>query len=525
MRFQYYLKKQIIRMALISLSITFLLFYLLAYFFNQYSQKQRLYQNNIMVEKNLDDIYQSFSYSINELHNMHNSSIESIYPYFYKIRRHFNVNLDLLIYNAKNELIFGNSQDLIYNFKPYLSLLTQYFSKNNNFFTNLRINNENFLIYINIIGNKKYLFFLSESDIKSLLHSDLSLIITDKYHQVIYANQYDFIDHLNYFSLPTKSNFIFVSKIIKNNFICTTYIRKQNLLDMSYLAIILIFTGSFLTLFLHLYSKKISAKSVSSLNLLITEMEKIKNKKYDYIQSINTDDEFEDIAKEINKLLKNVHSLNEKNNELSALNKEIEMKQLESQFNPHFLYNTLETIRYCIYVDKQQAADLILKLTSILRYSINHQEEIVPLQRDISYIENYLQICKIRFQDRFTYMLKIQEECRNIHIPKLILQPIIENSIRHNFKTKSKLSIWITMEVVNKHLIIEVEDDGDGIKAEMMHELNQHNIHSVHIGLNNVYRRLQLHFDKNFQFNIYSHIGIGTKVSLSIPILKEVNNV
>ena len=78
---------------------------------------------------------------------------------------------------------------------------------------------------------------------------------------------------------------------------------------------------------------------------------------------------------------------------------------------------------------------------------------------------------------------------------------------------------------MNKHLIIEVEDDGDGIKAEMMHELNQHNIHSVHIGLNNVYRRLQLHFDKNFQFNIYSHIGIGTKVSLSIPILKEVNNV
>lgn len=522
MRFQQYLKSQIIKIALVTLSISLLVFYTSLYFYNQHYHQTRLQQNNAQIEERFRDLEKSLSYYHQQYFQLESYPAQAIYPLFYKMNRNLNQHLDVLIYQ-ENTLIFSSQSTLASRLSSYLSILFSHLDTEGKGKLNVHLQEENVLLHCESKGPVKTIFVVHEEDLLTFLHSKLSFALVDSYNQVLCASPKEFVNYLNRFEIPKDSLYVFQKKNV-DSFSIYSYAYHQTMFEMKWIGFILLFAGGFLTLFLNLYSKKVSEKSASSLQLLLEEMNQVKQEKHPFIQDIHTEDEFEDLAKEMNLLLESVKGLNEKNTELLELNKLIEMKQLESQFNPHFLYNTLETIRYCVYVNPNQADDLILKLTRILRYSINPQEDRVPLEKDIAYIENYLEICKVRFQGHFDYTLKIQEECRLILLPKLILQPVIENSIKHNFKTKTNLSIWVTMEVIQNRLVIEVEDNGDGIKESMIQELNQHDPQSRHIGLNNVYRRLQLYYSNEFQFHIYSRLGIGTKVSISIPV-QEVNHV
>ena len=140
-------------------------------------------------------------------------------------------------------------------------------------------------------------------------------------------------------------------------------------------------------------------------------------------------------------------------------------------------------------------------------------------------MKNYLEICKVRYQERFNYTIKTDERCLNLYVPKLIYQPLIENSIKHNFKNKDKLSIWVTTEIIDNKLHIEVEDDGDGMSDEYLNNLNsilsQETNSTLHIGLYNVYKRLKLKYNDNFRFDIFSKLNIGTRIIIVIPVNTE----
>lgn len=224
----------------------------------------------------------------------------------------------------------------------------------------------------------------------------------------------------------------------------------------------------------------------------------------------------------------NTRILREKNLELSK--RSAQLSSLQQQINPHFLYNTLDTIRGQAQVYKQHSiAQMALSLSKIFRYSINNSSNLVPIHSETEIINDYLYIQNIRFSNKFEIIYEIDPDVENMHIPKMTLQPLVENSIHHGLEQKSGTSkITIKAYRTSSNLILSVIDNGIGIAPEHLLEINQalqnsnspitkkEKNHSV--GLSNINARIQLIFEGHSTMTIYSIEGIGTTVQITIPI-------
>ena len=125
---------------------------------------------------------------------------------------------------------------------------------------------------------------------------------------------------------------------------------------------------------------------------------------------INTGDEFETLANQYNIMLNRLSELLQRNDELSDIRRMIEVKQLQSQFHPHFIFNVLETLRYAIVVDSEKAQQIVLILSRLLRYSIRNDGQTVPLKDDLNHVTDYLKLQQIRFNERLSYSVNVSEE-------------------------------------------------------------------------------------------------------------------
>lgn len=261
---------------------------------------------------------------------------------------------------------------------------------------------------------------------------------------------------------------------------------------------------------------KISAINAKSISYLMKEIQYIAQGHPEHKVLVHTRDEFDAVADGINHMIDKLQLLNEKNMELKFQNKVSEIKQLDAQFNPHFLYNTLETIRYGIIIDPAKASDMIIQLTSILRYSISNERNTVQFYEDMEYLKEYLDILSYRFKENFMYELAIEECCYDIIVPKLIIQPLIENAVKYGFQKKKQLHVILRAKIIKRRFILMVEDDGNGMNAEQVHILNTLLLNpqneSDHHGLYNVYRRLQLMYGEESKLWIDSEEGVGTRI-------------
>jgi len=203
------------------------------------------------------------------------------------------------------------------------------------------------------------------------------------------------------------------------------------------------------------------------------------------------------------KLMENSYSLNE-----------ARLAVLSSQINPHFLFNTLNTIASAIRLKPNIARDIVFKLSEILRYVLKTENDFKPLQDELIFIENYLSIENIRFgEQRLNFKFEIENTCKEFLIPTMILQPIVENAIKHglNSITNKKGLLIIKAKFNNDAIEINIVDNGKGFE-----NINS-DIYKKGIGLSNVKARLALLFGKKANINIISNINEGTIVSLIIP--------
>lgn len=153
---------------------------------------------------------------------------------------------------------------------------------------------------------------------------------------------------------------------------------------------------------------------------------------------LGTDDEFGEVGHQVNRMLDNIQNLNERNTELLKLNSRIEMEQLTQQMNPHFLYNTLEIIRNLVIFDAPKAEELIVKLTEVLRYSVNTIRKEMTLEEDMQFIDAYLEIQNCRFGDRFHCEIHIETECSQCIVPKMLLQPMGLGAVSYGIQYRNK---------------------------------------------------------------------------------------
>ncbi|MNC10475.1 putative sensor-like histidine kinase [compost metagenome] len=287
------------------------------------------------------------------------------------------------------------------------------------------------------------------------------------------------------------------------------------------LSVFIVVTGLLLWVVIHFLAGKMSARNSLSIDKLLHAVNQLQQGNLLSYVEINTGDEFETLAEQYNIMLNRLNELLSKNEELSNIRRMIEMKQLQSQFHPHFIFNVLETLRYSIVMDSRKAQDIVMILSRLLRYSVDNDVQSALLREDLGHVTDYLKLQQIRFGNRLTYTVEVTLKAENALVPKLLLQAVIENSIKYGYRQRESLKISITGYVENEKLVLEAKDDGYGIDAlrlqEVRYIMNDADNRTRHIGLNNVHRRLVLLYGEDYGVSIDSEPGSGTAVSIVIP--------
>jgi two-component system LytT family sensor kinase len=192
------------------------------------------------------------------------------------------------------------------------------------------------------------------------------------------------------------------------------------------------------------------------------------------------------------------------------------MDALSSQINPHFLFNTLNTVSALIRYAPDMAREVVLKLSNILRRLLRKHETFVPLREELEFIDDYLDIEVARFgRDSLEIVKNIEEETLEAFVPSMLIQPIVENSLKHGLSVKlegGKLQVRTKSRA--GRLQIEIEDNGAGISEEKMPH-----VYVEGIGLSNVRERLRVLYGGDFQLEIQSRPGEGTLIRIEIPEL------
>ena len=195
------------------------------------------------------------------------------------------------------------------------------------------------------------------------------------------------------------------------------------------------------------------------------------------------------------------------------------MDALSSQINPHFLFNTLNTVSALIRIDPDSARGVVLKLSNILRRLLRKHETFVPLREELSFIDDYLDIEVARFgRDNLDIVKEIGAETLEIFIPSMLLQPVVENSLKHGLAPKLEGGkIHLRTSSRDGRLRIEIQDNGVGISEEKMPH-----VYVEGIGLSNVRERLHVLYGDDFRLDIESHEGQGTIIRIDVPELMPV---
>lgn len=206
---------------------------------------------------------------------------------------------------------------------------------------------------------------------------------------------------------------------------------------------------------------------------------------------------------------------------------ESQIRLLQAQLNPHFLYNTLDTVKWLAKInDVPQIATITSNLAVILRRSIS-EGNFVTLRQELDMIQSYIDIQRIRFSGRFRYVVDLPPALEDCVLPKLILQPIVENAIIHGLAEKESGYIYIYALPDGEDLLISVTDDGCGMSPEVIAKLHRADSHisEGHLGLYNVNHIVRMNYGQRYGLSAHSVAGVGTTITVRLPMRKELPDV
>lgn len=256
--------------------------------------------------------------------------------------------------------------------------------------------------------------------------------------------------------------------------------------------------------------------------------------RFDNEITVKTNDEISFLAKTFDHMRSNINHLIQQIKEKAKLEHELQQnkillqeshfRSLQSQINPHFLFNTLNTLSKKAYLEgSEEISDLLVSVADLLRYNLKQIDRSVTLRDELMIVKQYMEIQKARFTDRLQLHMEIDDSCIDVAIPALTLQPIIENAVIHAVEPSVDGGA-ISISVINKdeYVLVQIEDNGMGMSEEkitqiLMEREVQTEGHSTGIGFSNVVKRLRLFYDRDDCFTIESTLGRGTAVLLKIP--------
>lgn len=268
-----------------------------------------------------------------------------------------------------------------------------------------------------------------------------------------------------------------------------------------------------------LYAGNMISGQVQAFIRKLNETSEIDKNAYIDVQS---QDEFKELGNVYNKMLSRIEKLIQTVYVNELLTKNAQLETLQAQINPHFLYNTLDCINSLVEFNKKESVQkVVTSLANIMKMSIKGST-FITLEEDISYINQYIFIQKMRFQDRLLFLLEIPEHLYQYYVPKLILQPIVENAIVHGVEEISETGmIGVIGSEDEENLYISIKDNGNGIPREIIQQLQEMDdkagLSTQHIGIFNIQKKLQILYGQRYGLRITTLKPHGTNVTICIP--------
>ena len=325
---------------------------------------------------------------------------------------------------------------------------------------------------------------------------------------------------------------LYISTITNTGWKVSVFTNNSQIYSVLYNFIIIVIITILLLSILYIFIVYVIVKQVTyPLYRLQAEMNKVKDLNYDVNRSKlkKGSKEIIQLDATFNEMMRRIRYLADKLLQEQENQRKSELKALQNQINPHFLYNTLDSIIYMIDKgENQKAEEMIVALSKFFRISISRGKAIIPLKDEVEHVRNYLLIQKIRFGDQFTYSINVDPSLYQYSCIKLILQPLVENAIEHGLNdNESGGQIEIIGTQNESYIILKIKDNGYGISEDKLEQIYK-SFHddSIHqgVGLKNVYQRIKIYYGEEADIKIDSLFDEGTIISIYIPKKKAVKN-
>jgi len=290
--------------------------------------------------------------------------------------------------------------------------------------------------------------------------------------------------------------------------------------------------GSVLTALAILLAFLMSNGITRPLKQLKAAMKEVQEGKFEPVYAaVKGDNEIASLNRSFNRMTEHIDELMKKNTTEQAEKRKSEMKALQSQINPHFLYNTLDSIIWMIETGDQEEAILMTSaLAGFFRQAIGKSDDFVTIWEELEYTKNYLIIQHMRYKDKIDFNIMVNQDIMECMIIKLVLQPLVENALYHGLKYKEgKGTIRITGYQQRSNIVIKVMDDGIGMDQETLksifHKKSRVGGRYNGVGMVNIQERMVLYYGEGFGLFVESEVGIGTTVTVTLPyrLSEEIN--
>ncbi len=351
----------------------------------------------------------------------------------------------------------------------------------------------------NLVGKIQLIAETKEYDSRIEQLEDNIYILTDLIQEYMYIYLYHEAAHLNALQ--------------------TTMIR-----NMIVLISIVVVLSLVLLYFLLKKSRKLSSRIVEPIDKICQRLKAIGKGSLLVCEPIQADVvEVQLLSDGIEKMVGRLKVQIDKNTEQEKHRRRTELALLQAQINPHFLYNTLDTIIWLAESGEiSQAVKMVDSLSSFFRFSLSRGQNIITIAEEERHVRSYLEIQQIRYRDLMEYEIDVPEQLKDFILPKLTLQPLVENALYHGIKTKRRQGfIRVSGKVQDKHLILEVYDDGIGMTEERLNmvKASLKGGKSEGFGLKAVHQRIQILFGAEYGLTIESKPNVGTRTLVTIPMI------
>lgn len=336
-------------------------------------------------------------------------------------------------------------------------------------------------------------------------------------------------------ALRNKQGFYFANKqlyYVVNSALFTDELYLYTVWNVSLIVMLLLviaLTSLILFSLLYALSKKnsrlLAAEFTRDIAHVQTAFNEAEQGNLDYKLAIDSSLEMQAIGKGYQAMMQSLKRQMQENAELERIVADEQIKQLGSQFTNHFLFNTLDNIYYMCRLSPDLAEKMVMNLAKLLRYNTHSPNEKVTIGEDLQYIRLYLEIVKIRFRDSFKYEIAMDESVEDYVLPKLLIQPIIENALKYGRQSQAVTILEIKVKQVGPNIEIACHDNGPGMSETVLKRLKnnlqkEENL-TTHLGLYNVARRIALTYGEKYGLDLKNAAGLT--VTVTIPAEKELD--